>query len=648
MKILAGLMVLALIAIFVISRTWRHHWISLKVEQGDAAAVLAYLNANIKDHAAWGDVEFAFQQATATHSDKLLAGMEQIILGTEAPTETRNKLLHLFAQRQIVFQRASELLGCLLDGQISGENADDARTVLRTLPTSNRLNALTSQIIPLEPYLLTSDIVSRDSHALEMAKSLLPERRSSFEKLENLLSAAKGAWDQIGGLRQELENLKNKNEKNSEAFKSLPNNMWSSPLVLQGFVVAEQESHWYEVAMAGNLAQHALLLTTSTEFRTKGYFTMEVEPNTVDLPIKLKEEVGGFTQNWKIYTECDIDCKNRREEGKARWAVLRRTGDELENQIRELRSKIVAAAQSYSQFPAIFDRETCLQLPSCKYPEPGFYVVSGDRAEFIPMRWKNPEFEELDSYPANAFSKIDSGASLILYGAPQSAYSSDMVVVPYARRGAGSELTSLDEKITPHLALKDFFHMEQLGTERGWPLHRLTPAKSKSGYFEARTSTNDASNNETQPRSILFGYPGETEVPNTVGVREGGHFSGAKLVDLQTKLSHNWGHVLEMPEVQACSRRVFGSDFQKFIESMTGPGEATAQNGILLISACKAHLCPDASAILTMDLNDLKGAGAIQDEQSITVYLGSYDVVSLPQQLRDWLKNQGREIHYQK
>jgi hypothetical protein len=49
-----------------------------------------------------------------------------------------------------------------------------------------------------------------------------------------------------------------------------------------------------------------------------------------------------------------------------------------------------------------------------------------------------------------------------------------------------------------------------------------------------------------------------------------------------------------------------------------------------------------------MDLNDLKGAGAIQDEQSITVYLGSYDVVSLPQQLRDWLKNQGREIHYQK
>jgi peptidoglycan hydrolase CwlO-like protein len=85
-------------------------------------------------------------------------------------------------------------------------------------------------------------------------------------------------------------------------------------------MVADDGSNIYEIALpeydyyfgempSGN---HAILMTTTVSFTSKGWFTINARRLT-DVPIQLNQEFGGFTQNWPVYqevTDSDVADQN--------------------------------------------------------------------------------------------------------------------------------------------------------------------------------------------------------------------------------------------------------------------------------------------------------------------------------------------------
>lgn len=101
------------------------------------------------------------------------------------------------------------------------------------------------------------------------------------------------------------EDLKNQISKQIEKIQSL-----EDYFTLTAYMIAKLEPYLYEIALPqynvlGGMtisAEHALLITTDTSFHSKGWFDLNVT-KLQEMPITLKEEFGGFTQNFNVYME---------------------------------------------------------------------------------------------------------------------------------------------------------------------------------------------------------------------------------------------------------------------------------------------------------------------------------------------------------
>lgn len=89
---------------------------------------------------------------------------------------------------------------------------------------------------------------------------------------------------------------------------------------LHAFMVAEDSPNIYEIALPeynyylGKIpsSNHAILKTTTISYSSKGWLTINAK-RIIDIPIQLKQEYGGFTQNWPVYqevTDSDIAANN--------------------------------------------------------------------------------------------------------------------------------------------------------------------------------------------------------------------------------------------------------------------------------------------------------------------------------------------------
>ena len=73
----------------------------------------------------------------------------------------------------------------------------------------------------------------------------------------------------------------------------------NNPIRMTGYIRAQQAEGLYEITVG---QQSALLVSTDTRFETTGAFQLYVT-ELVEMPVTLREEYGGFTQNWKVYRE---------------------------------------------------------------------------------------------------------------------------------------------------------------------------------------------------------------------------------------------------------------------------------------------------------------------------------------------------------
>ena len=91
---------------------------------------------------------------------------------------------------------------------------------------------------------------------------------------------------------------------------NLYNTSYNTYMLLDGYIVAKLDENTYEFAFLkhdyyfGKMPsdEHGILRTTTLKFETKGRFEAYVK-KLMDTDIKLKQELGGTTQNWPIYTE---------------------------------------------------------------------------------------------------------------------------------------------------------------------------------------------------------------------------------------------------------------------------------------------------------------------------------------------------------
>ncbi|KAA0259926.1 MAG: hypothetical protein EDM75_07430 [Chlorobiota bacterium] len=90
---------------------------------------------------------------------------------------------------------------------------------------------------------------------------------------------------------------------------------------LQGYIVAKNGQNRYEVQIPGE-TYRALLYTSGTTYTTKGSFTLLVTKKGTEI-VTIKEDYGGFTQEWNEYEEAsDSEIKRwnaylNRENGQA-------------------------------------------------------------------------------------------------------------------------------------------------------------------------------------------------------------------------------------------------------------------------------------------------------------------------------------------
>jgi hypothetical protein len=95
-----------------------------------------------------------------------------------------------------------------------------------------------------------------------------------------------------------------KNDPNKVNNTVLGNDVSSTPsesFYLSGYIVSQNESNSYEIIVPGQ-TYRAILYTRYTTFTTKGNFSLPVEKSGTQ-KVSVKEEYGGFSQEWNTYSE---------------------------------------------------------------------------------------------------------------------------------------------------------------------------------------------------------------------------------------------------------------------------------------------------------------------------------------------------------
>jgi hypothetical protein len=132
-------------------------------------------------------------------------------------------------------------------------------------------------------------------------------------------------------LSYKLDEIKDKIEENKSEKNRIEDEIEESVRMrayMVGLIEKSSTRNIYEIAKLdryGNVSKrHAYLLTTETSFKSKGRFSMVVK-EAGSMETKLRDEYGGFKQNWEVYIQSDLP-NNPRE-----------NIDSIEEDLRELK-----------------------------------------------------------------------------------------------------------------------------------------------------------------------------------------------------------------------------------------------------------------------------------------------------------------------
>jgi hypothetical protein len=192
--------------------------------------------------------------------------------------------------------------------------------------------------------LKTAEVLALDKN-FEQSINILNQINVEFAKTEWIAKAKSELLSirkiQIQTKIDDIENqINSANQDIASAQEYLDNN---KVINLTAFIIGVMEENFYEIALPqrsyyGLLPseKHAILLTTETQFTSKGKFTITVMKTGIDLPIKLKEEFGSFTQEWTVYKEVTSIAKRTISEKKELIAKEKTEIRSFQDQLKKL------------------------------------------------------------------------------------------------------------------------------------------------------------------------------------------------------------------------------------------------------------------------------------------------------------------------
>lgn len=118
------------------------------------------------------------------------------------------------------------------------------------------------------------------------------------EQLQIIINA-QTRLDSLQDLQQEAKRSINSYQNQLDKAKELQGKYF----LLQGYIVGQADIGFYEISYFGS---RAYLQTTESRFESTGQFTRWAY-ELMEIPVTLRQEFGGFTQQWKVYREATSD-----------------------------------------------------------------------------------------------------------------------------------------------------------------------------------------------------------------------------------------------------------------------------------------------------------------------------------------------------
>jgi hypothetical protein len=142
--------------------------------------------------------------------------------------------------------------------------------------------------------------------SVENKQNLIDNLQKDIAKMQEFDNLIMKNEENLNQLNQQINELKNNNKflNNNDLLEEIKS--WEGKVfVLNGFIVSKVEDEYNLYEISTNWNNRALLKTTTTEFKSKGNFSLKVIQGET-ISVKLKPEYGSFNQNWIKYYEYDL------------------------------------------------------------------------------------------------------------------------------------------------------------------------------------------------------------------------------------------------------------------------------------------------------------------------------------------------------
>jgi len=269
------------------------------IEHHDEPAILQYVDSHIGNTDNDEVVIKCLKSALATKMPTVVAAFEKIALSANTNTDNRLTVFRQFSASKQPFSNVDALTSIVSDST-DASIVEAARNVLLLSPLFDRKQAINNELQTAIGAGASPDWNGVNvSRVLAIGTSVLPEMRQQIALVDSLeqnaLTAQHTSADFQGKIAEAQSNL---NDARIDASKP--------PMMLNAFMIAQNKPNLYEIAL-GLGGPHAVLITTTTSFQTRGTFDLTVK-DIGTMPEDIKEEYGGFTQMWHWYEECNALC----------------------------------------------------------------------------------------------------------------------------------------------------------------------------------------------------------------------------------------------------------------------------------------------------------------------------------------------------
>lgn len=273
--------------------------------QGSTSEIEEFVSSNLHDEQPSEVVTHGIDALIGMEADSSLQRLGSQI-GGGIPQSYAKKLAEALNERSILPASSSALCEGLVRGDIADnaeldellERHDETHLGECAIETASSIQE-GEDLEDLYDYLYNvSEYNFEIPRLVELSISNLESKKSLEDRYREIS-------DEINEIERDIEEEK----ESKESIKDKMDKHVRMRAYMVGLVEKASIGNIYEIAKFdryGNVSRtHAYLITKETSFKSKGRFSMVVK-ETGSVQTELKDEYGGFNQNWKVYVESEL------------------------------------------------------------------------------------------------------------------------------------------------------------------------------------------------------------------------------------------------------------------------------------------------------------------------------------------------------